>query len=270
MSYAAQHPNDPGLKMPLVLSAAFHLALFAFLAVSTIFSARGEMWGGPGGDNSVTVGLVGRLAGVPLPRPSAVTASRVVDTTKGLYKSEPTPKEVVSDAKPIPEFTKEKKPPIVNRHPSKVLEDNTPPPPNAVPYGRGGSPAIPYGASSAPVTQAATQQGGVGFSTTQGPGGAEFAGRFPAYVEAVRNRVSSNWLQATIDPSLRWAPRVAYTFQILRNGTIANIQRLQSSGNASVDNSALRAILASSPLAPLPSGYSGNNVSVEFWFDFHR
>jgi len=55
-----------------------------------------------------------------------------------------------------------------------------------------------------------------------------------------------------------------------RNNSHVNIQILQSSGNASVDNSAVRAILGSSPLNPLPGEYSGNKVSVEFWFDFKR
>ena len=48
-----------------------------------------------------------------------------------------------ADAKQIPEFKKEKQPKYVTT-PSKVLEDNTPPPQNAVPYGQGGSPAVPY------------------------------------------------------------------------------------------------------------------------------
>jgi protein TonB len=56
----------------------------------------------------------------------------------------------------------------------------------------------------------------------------------------------------------------------LRDGTIANIQITRSSGNYSVDNSALRAIRDSSPLNALPGEYSGTRVGVEFWFDFHR
>jgi periplasmic protein TonB len=60
------------------------------------------------------------------------------------------------------------------------------------------------------------------------------------------------------------------TFDVLRNGAVANIEITQSSGNASVDNSAVRAIQGSSPLNPLPGEYSGNKVSVEFWFDFRR
>ncbi len=187
-----------------------------------------------------------------------------MDTSKGLYKSEPQPKpkEIEPDVKKIPEFAKEKAPHIVS-HPSKVFEDKTPPPTNAVPYGQGGSPALPYSsfAMNGPT------QGGMGFS---GPGGGDFAGRFPSYVDAVRNRISSNWLQSTVDPTVRWAPRADFSFTVLRDGSVTNVQMLQSSGNRSVDNSALRAIQSSSPMSPLPSNYSGSSVTVEFWFDFRR
>ena len=264
MSYSPTHPGADNLKKPLVWSLGFHMVLFGSLGVSTLLSHRGENWGGAGGDNAVTVGLVAKLPGIMLPRPDAVTTSRVVDETKGLYKSEPPPKpkEIAPDTKTIPQFKKEKTPHYIT-HPSRVLEDPTPPPPNAVPYGQGGAPALPY----SNFTVGGATQGGMGFS---GPGGGDFTGHFPAYVDAVRNRISSNWLQSTVDPSVRWAPRSMYTFQILRDGTVTNVQMTTSSGNRSVDNSALRAILNSSPVSPLPSNYSGNIVTVEFWFEFRR
>jgi len=255
-----------GLKGPLTLSLVLHSLLFGSLAISTIMSHRGDLWGGPGGGGAVSVKLVGGLTGVPLPRPESVTTNRVVDESKGLYKSEPKPKpkEPPPDAQQIPQFTKEKQPRYVTR-PSKTLEDTTPPPQNAVPYGQGGSPAVPYtqfGMGAGGSTPAGMQFGG--------PGGGDFGGRFSWYVDAVRNRVSSNWLESTVDPSLRWAPRAVVSFDILRNGAVANVQILQSSGNASVDASAMRAIQGSSPMQPLPNEYSGNKVSVEFWFDFRR
>jgi periplasmic protein TonB len=265
--YARPGIAEPGLKGPLLWSLILHSALFGSLAVSTLLSHRGELWGGPGGGGAVSVKLVGGLTGVPLPRPETVTESRVVDESKGLYKSEPKPKppkEIPKDATPIPKFTKEKQPYYVTR-PSKTLEDTTPPPENAVPYGQGGSPAVPY-------TQFAMGAGGATSAGMQfgGPGGGDFGGRFSWYVDAVRNRVASNWLQSTVDPSLRWAPRAVVTFDILRNGGVANVQILQSSGNASVDASAMRAIQGSNPMQPLPNEYAGNKVSVEFWFDFRR
>jgi TonB family protein len=265
MSYSPHHPGAESLKKPFFWSVVFHTLLFGSLTVSTIYSHRGDMWGSAGGDGSVSVGLVAKLPGIMLPRPDVVTQSQVVDTTKGLYKAEPPkpqPKEIEPDVKKIPEFAKEKTLKIISR-PSKVFEDKTPPPTNAVPYGQGGSPALPYSsfAMNGPT------QGGMGFS---GPGGGDFAGRFPSYVDAVRNRISSNWLQSTVDPTVRWAPRASFSFQVLRDGTVTNIQMMQSSGNSSVDNSARRAILSSTPMSPLPSNYPGNSVTVEFWFDFRR
>jgi len=258
--------QPPGLKGPLTLSLVLHSLLFGSLAVSTIMSHRGDLWGGPGGGGAVSVKLVGGVTGVPLPRPETVTTNRVVDESKGLYKSEPKPKpkEIPPDATPIPKFTKEKQPQYVTR-PSKTLEDPTPPPQNAVPYGQGGSPSVPYtqfGMGAAGATAAGMQFGG--------QGGGDFGGRFSWYVDAVRNRVSSNWLESTVDPSLRWAPRAVVSFDILRNGAVANVQILQFSGNASVDASAMRAIQGSNPMQALPNEYSGNKVSVEFWFDFRR
>jgi len=263
MEFSAQHPADPSLRGTLVWSAIFHAALAGTMLVSAVVSNRGNNWGGVGG-GSVTVGIVGHMPGIPLPKPEAITESRVVDTSKGLYKSEPKPKDVTPppDAHSIPEFEKNK-PPIVPTHPSKVFEDKAPPPSNAVPYGGGGSPALPY----SQFTVNGATQGGMGFT---GPGGGDFGSKFPWFVEAVRNRISGNWLQSMVDPSVRWAPRAVITFQILRDGTIANVQLLQSSGNRSVDNSAVRAILSSSPVNRLPNDYSGTTVNVEFWFEFKR
>jgi TonB family protein len=263
MATRAFNLGDDGLKQPLVWSVALHCALFGAVILSAVFVHQGESWGGPGGDQGVTVGLVRSLPGIPMPRPEVVTTNPVVDTTKGLYKEEPKPKEDITPAMQIPQFDKEKPQHYITR-PSHPLPDNSTPPPNAVPYGQGGSPNVPY---STPMQMSGATQGGLQFG---GPGGGNFSGRFPTYVDGVRARVSSNWLQSTVDPSVRWAPRIVYTFEILRDGTIVNPQMMQSSGNASVDDSALRAIMASSPLGPLPSGYSGSNVTVQFWFDFRR
>jgi protein TonB len=260
MSAYASTYSPPSLKQTLAWSGALHAALLVALLASNFHKHAGDPWGGPGG-GAMRVGLVGNLAGVPLPRPEAQTPSRVVDETRGLYQAEPRPSEPETSAKKIPEFGK--KPPRYITRPSRVLENETPPPPGAVPYGQGGAPSLPY----TQFTMGGGTAGGLGMS---GPGGGDFGARFPTYVDAVRRRISSNWLQSTIDPSVRWAPRVVMTFQILRDGSVTNIERGTSSGVDSVDRSALRAILDSNPLPPLPAEYSGTSVTVEFWFDFKR
>ncbi|MGB9334317.1 MAG: TonB family protein [Candidatus Acidiferrales bacterium] len=265
---AYYEPPVENLKGALKLSAIFHAALFAGMIFLMKATPHENDWGGPGG--SISVGIVGSVPAavpaVPLPQPDTVTESRVVDESKGLYKTEPQPKPKVEDATPIPKFEKNKPPKYVSK-PSKLLENKTPPPTNAVPYGGGGTPAVPYSSATTFTMGSGSTQAGMGFT---GAGGGNFGQRYSWYVEAVQRRVSGNWLQATVDPGIHAAPRADITFQIMRDGTVANIQILQSSGNASVDTSAVRAIRASSPLQPLPGDYSGGYVSVDFYFDFRR
>jgi periplasmic protein TonB len=269
METAGRHPGDPSLKPMLIWSAVFHGALATTMLVSTLISNhKGESWAGSAGGAAVTVGLVGSVPAIPLPKPEAVTESRVVDESKGLYKDEPKPKPVPPPptAESIPEFKHEKTPTIVPSKPSKILETpNVPPPTNAIPYGGGGAPALPY---SSTFTQPGTgTQGALGMT---GQGGGDFGSKYSWFVDTVRNRISGNWLQSMIDPSVRFAPRATLNFTILRDGTITNIQLVHSSGNSSVDNSAIRAIQSSSPVNRLPNDYSGSMVNVEFWFEFKR
>jgi TonB family protein len=84
----------------------------------------------------------------------------------------------------------------------------------------------------------------------------------------VRRSVGQSWLQTTIDPAVR-AARQAHcvmTFRINRDGSVTNIQLLQTSGNLSMDNSARRA-LDGIRFGPLPNDYSGSGVNVTFDFD---
>jgi periplasmic protein TonB len=260
---AATRPGQT-LKPFVYRSVGLHLAILAYCAIAVwwAYIHHGENWGGPGG--SISVGIVGSVPAIPLPRPEVVTPNRVVDNSKGLFKSEPHPvPKPPPDAVPIQKF-KMKKPPKIISRPSKVLENPTPPPTNAVPYGGGGTPTIPV---TSFAMGAGTTQAGLSFN---GVGGGDFGSRFSWYVEAVQRRISGNWLQSTVDPSVAYAPRVVVTFTILRDGTITNVQITQSSNNYSVDSSALRAIHSSSPLDRLPGAYSGSSVNVQFYFDFHR
>ncbi|MGA8037971.1 MAG: TonB family protein [Candidatus Acidiferrales bacterium] len=250
------------LNGPLSFSLILHGVLAVLLIGSVVMDHRGDSWGGPGG--AITVGVVGSVPAIPMPRPEVETENRVVDESKGLYKAEPTqPPPPPVDATPIPKFEKNKPPKYVTR-PSKVLENTAKPPRNAVPYGGGGTPAVPYSSFS---MGAGTTQAGMSFD---GAGGGNFGDRFSWYVEAVQRKVSSNWLQSTVDPGISFAPRLVATFDINRDGSVANIQITKSSGNPSVDQSAVRAIRDSSPMDRLPPAYSGSRVSVEFWFDFKR
>lgn len=262
MNAVANHRND--LKQPLIVSAALHASLLVALLISFPQSQRGEVWGGAGG-SAIQVQAVRSLPGVPLPSPPVVTRSRVATELPGLHKAPPEPpakrEEPPAKAAEIPRFGQEPQRQAAAPVRRVRRQEPTPPlPPGAIPSESAGPPPLPY-----TPFQAAGVAGEMSFG-----GGGAFGSRYPWYVESVQRRISSNWLLATIDPYVMWAPRAVITFEILRNGTVVNPQMTQSSGVPSVDRSALRAIQESSPLDRLPSDYSGDKVMVEFWFEFRR
>jgi len=274
MYAAVANAEELSLKKFLIYSLVLHTLLVAFIAISAFVQHRGNAWGGigGGGGGSVKVNLVGSLAGIPMPNPPVVSESRTVDPTKGLYKEEPKPKapEPKADATKLPKFEKEK-PTLPPSHKSRTFESETPPPENAVPYGAGGTARIPTGSGTSPggsanVGTVPGQGGGVG---VQGQGGGDFASRYAWYVEGVRRRIQSNWLQNTIDSRVL-ADRSAHcvvAFTITRDGTVKDVHISQTSGNLSMDNSGLRAVLSSNPMPALPNDYSGSYVVVTFDFD---
>jgi protein TonB len=264
MSYATSIYAEYPFKRYFRYSVFLHVSLTVLMLVSIWIQRSGDRWGGiGGGDSGVKVNLVSS-AGIPMPRPTNATAeSEVVDPTKSLHKEEPKPEpkppEPKTDAAKIPKFEKEK--PLPKSNPSKIFEKKTPEPENAIP-GKGGSPNLSTGYSNAP----GPLSGGI---AATGQGGGDFAGRYPWYIESVKRAVSQNWMQNTIDPSVRAARRAktTVTFTINRDGSVRNIRISESSGNRSMDDSAQRALLAIDHFPALPADYSGSYVDVIFDFD---
>ena len=94
--------------------------------------------------------------------------------------------------------------------------------------------------------------------------------RFPGYAEQLRRLVAQKWRTGDLDASLKSAPVVIATFDLLLNGNIRNLKLLQPSGIAPLDNSVQRAIMDASPFPPIPAGYERESAQVEFWFELKR
>jgi periplasmic protein TonB len=254
--------GETSLRSPLVGSCVLHagivaLALFGYL----IPSGRGESWGGTeGGGGAMSATLV---TSVPLPAQQAPTENVLANESKGLSLSEPKQLPLEQpDAVPIPEKDakkKNQKHESVQKEPPKQVAKAQPD--NQIPYGQGGPVSGPYGSFTSGATK-----GGFGF---QG-GSGDFGSRFAYYVDVVRRKVSENWLKYEIDPRINDARRVYIYFDITRAGQPVNIRVEQTSGIPSLDQSAVRALQRIDTFGPLPSGYNGNSVSVEFWFDYRR
>jgi protein TonB len=248
----------------LARSAALHIGFAAAVVLYTVVapSHSGSGWGAGGGGEAIGVTMVST---VPLPANPTPTQNVLANESKGLTQSQPKPEEAkLPDAIPIPEQSTKVKPKpkptvSVTQHkplPQPVAEAN-----NVVPYGQGGPVSGPYGTFSA-----GGAKGGFGFTG----GGGDFGTRYAWYVRVVQQKVSENWLKYEVDPSIADARRVYLTFDITRDGRPTNVQVEQSSGVPSLDQSAMRALQRIDTFGPLPSDYSGNKVSVEFWFDYKR
>lgn len=250
------------LSGTLFLSVIVHGVLF-FIVIG--YANLGPHSGPGWGKNWDTSGAmhanaVSSLPGVPLPAPMLATLNNVATQNPGLYKSEPTPPPPPApQAEEIPKFKEEVKTEKVLRINKRIPKEVVEPPTNAIPFGASGRPVMTTGQFS--------NDAGEGELSV---GTGNFGERYGWYVSAVRSRISTNWLLSTISPNILTAPRVYLTFDILRDGSIDNVQITQSSGIPEVDRSALRAVLASNPLGALPPDFSGNKVSVNFYFDFRR
>jgi periplasmic protein TonB len=256
----------PGERLRGKLLASILLHGTLFVLILTYSKLDLHFGGGKGGDwgsgGAMRVNAVASLPGVPLPSPIATTSRTVAVENPGLHKAEPEPKPVAkTPAVEIPKFQNATKPEKLTRVNKRIMKEDYPEPENAIPFGQGGKPAMNY----SPVSNAAGS-GGLNF----GEGG--FGERYSWYVAAVRSRISGNSsrLLSMVSPNIVTAPRVVLTFDIERDGSISNLDVIQSSGFPEVDRSARGVVLDCNPLGSLPPDYSGNKVSVQFYFDFQR
>jgi len=86
-----RYDEDQGFRQFLIYSIIMHASLAVVIVVSAYIQYHAKPWGGVGGDLGGTkVTLVNApAAGIPMPKQTAVTDSKTVDPTKGLYKEEP-------------------------------------------------------------------------------------------------------------------------------------------------------------------------------------
>jgi protein TonB len=198
---------------------------------------------------------------VPLPATPTEKQNILANDSKGLTQSQPKAEENTPDAIAIPDKNTKKKKPKPDTSSKQQKEPPQEEASNVVPYGEGGPVSGPYGTFSA-----AGAKGGFGFTG----GGGDFGTRYAWYVRVVQQKVSENWLKYEVDPRISEAQRVYVSFDVQRDGHPSNVQIEQSSGVPSLDQSAIRAIQRIDTFGPLPPDYSGNKVSVEFWFDYKR
>lgn len=94
--------------------------------------------------------------------------------------------------------------------------------------------------------------------------------RWAYYLAALRNKIGSHWVPPPgLDASGRQVRTTLY-FRISRDGQISVAQVEASSGMAYFDQTAMRALLAATPLPPLPAGFDDSYLGVHFGFEYQQ
>ena len=144
--------------------------------------------------------------------------------------------------------------------PQPVVE--APPKPAAKPAPAKTVPFSPYGKSTKkgaePLPQPATSEIPVGGT------GAVVEGDFPytIYIDRMKNLIGQHWFR----PQVGAGATATVFFVIDRDGTIRDAKSETASGDGTFDRAALRAVIETSPLPPLPFGYSGTYLNVHLTF----
>src|SRR5579872_2146428 len=252
--------QQDSLRRPFLLSASFHILVVAsFVFANWLLSHGHEPFGSP----DALGGAVGITAVNSIPLPNQGHVNPVAHNTES-HAPLPPPKPVPEKKVPkpeenailIPSHTKPLKPAKENRIEQRFRPEKEKP--NQL-YSRNGE------ALSSPLYGGVTGASGVGVGQHSSLGN-----RFGAYEDLLRERVAQHWRTGDVDPRLQTAPPVIVTFDLMRDGSVRNLQILQRSGNSTLDFSAQRAILEASPFPPLPPAYQADSAHIEFWFQLKR
>ena len=220
------------MRGTIVASTAMHVALVSLLFVMR--PTRNVVIPGP---DVVQVALIGEPAPPPEPAP-VVRANDAVtpDEDDGVRIEKPRPK-------PKPEVKQQPKPPDAKR---RAPASDEPPPVTS-----SKRTVLPY----APVA------GGLSGQVAVDDANFEFA----YYLQMVRAQVARNWT-----PPQGAAPgaRVEVYFRVSRGGGISGLRVESASGNEIFDQSAMRAVVITEQLPPLPLGYSGADLGIHFGFEY--
>ncbi len=242
----------------------------------------------------------------PKPQPTRPVTRQAPQPTPQPQPTPPQPQQVASAAPPSPKLPTPKTPsnnaPIVPPNPIapniKTPEAPAPktlasgPVMNAPGMGSGksasgssggpvGPSQIPGGVSSASASSASPGgthssggKGGRNMSDQMGsPGGG--GGRpgidalpepdFGPYISELQRRIKRNWTP----PSDEQDKRIVAMFTIGKDGRLLSLRIQTSSGVKIADDAALNAIRASAPFRSLPPNFRGNDIDVQFIFDYN-
>lgn len=260
------HIQAPSGMAPVLYSAAGHLLLLIVVTLgSSLLSPAVAGESGGGGLSGIGASVIPVTLSSELTGGGSGNVAPALTPAREAVEVKKRREEVREDRVELPRFEDPK--------PDKTAPESpdAPPAPDPV-YNREERPGdIPReneagagGKSSGIPGDVGGLVSGTGLRIGSGGGTGGVAGW---YVRQLEQRIAQNWLRASLgDLSERVLTRMSFT--VGPAGQIQDIRLLQSSGNQAVDRAAQRALLASSPLPPLPVELRSRRVEFVAHFEY--
>jgi len=247
--------RDP-LTIPLLGALCVHAAIIALLFFGWYWMNRKRDTFGDVNPAGGPAYAVSSVHNIPIPQRQA-PQNPVANDTQSAVPTAPAKQEVEKkqpppqkDAFEIAEKAKREAP-----KPTHQQQYTQPAPQNQVfSHSRQALSNPMYGA------QSGAGQVGVGPNTPLG------SNRLGWYAEIIRQKIAQNWNTNGLDARSQSAPAII-SFYIMRDGSVRNPQVVQSSGNPTIDNTALRAVYQANPFPALPAQVAESYISAQFTFN---
>jgi len=250
-----------------LVSALCHLVFFAVMTFMPTSFMSSHRFLAP---RAISVDLVSLPAGEPAP-----VASVAEPQTAPAVKTEAPPPEAVPiptpKPDPVPVAPKPKPEKVVQSLKKKTIKKDKikkpvvqqPTPPAAKPSQSKVSKAIESMRSKVATQEKTRATAGAGATTGGGGGGgAAILSRIDNYKIEAALAVSQNWAYSQQLSGADDQLVTEITFRILPSGEITDIKIVTPSGNRYLDESAVRAIKKTSPVAPHPEGINRPYIEV--------
>ena len=95
---------------------------------------------------------------------------------------------------------------------------------------------------------------------------------FGPYLQRLRQDVQANWYRQIPEPALKKKGKVIIEFSIMKDGSVANMRFVETSGDASLDRAAWGGVTKANPFPPLPSEFAGAHLvlRLRFYYNFDK
>ncbi len=262
MASARSNPErmDDGFAGGMTGAVVLHVALIGALVLVALYSqSHRKDWG----EDTSTVGAIqaSLVSAIPLP-PKAPPIEKAVLASEDESKvPEATPKEKAAPPpKPTDVLIKAR---TSEKPPLKTAPTPTEAPPKH-PQPTPPTPKAAAGDAAPQLPQSAVQmKNGAGTLTIQSK---TFGTRYAYYLRIVANKVQNNYFEQDIDGHSALNKSAVVVFDILRDGSVANLKLENASGSSSLDGAAMHTIQRIDSFGPLPEG---DRITIEYKFDYH-